>query len=342
MKPLQLHIPRTFLLLAVSVLAFAACKKDAGEGTANPKADKLDPARAAGGDVLTLTGSDLAQMRSITFSNGEVPAPFNPNFNTTNAVIFRVPDTANGGKQDITLTNVAGKQIKVEIEVVALPRITSASNYVFTEGDTIAFTGRNFEAVSSVKLAGTTTEATIISKDLRSMVIKMPAITTPRTKLEITNPYGTVTTSDEFISIANNLGIFTDDFGTFGWGVQNWSWSCDVAASTEFAKNGARSLKVTYHGGGLSLFLGNEVFNPMTSGYQYLVFSTKGGTAETEVEIKPDSGPGSGSTKVKIPAEVWTFHKIPLGFITGDFGRVNFILNVSGQTIFYDNILFVK
>src|SRR5258707_8432932 len=82
-----------------AVLIFASCKKD--DGNSNPKSGGIAPDSASAGNVLTLTGTDLADMRSIVFDNGNVPAGFNPNFNTSGAVIFRVPDTANGGNQNI-------------------------------------------------------------------------------------------------------------------------------------------------------------------------------------------------------------------------------------------------
>src|SRR4051812_32450923 len=99
------------VLMAI-VLVWTSCKKDDvtanGEASGSPQANKIKPDSAAAFDVLTLTGKGLGQITSIVFDNGNVPASFNPNFNTNEAVIFRVPDTANGGDQKIVFTNSKG------------------------------------------------------------------------------------------------------------------------------------------------------------------------------------------------------------------------------------------
>lgn len=136
----------------------------AAEASANPKADKLDPGSAKGNEVLTLTGSGLGEITSIVFDKGDVPAPFNPVYNTDKSLIFRVPDTANGGEQNIIITNKIGKQFSVPFNVIALPLVSTVSNYNFVEGTQITLSGNNLEDVSSVVLNGSSDEATIVSK----------------------------------------------------------------------------------------------------------------------------------------------------------------------------------
>ncbi|WP_350340187.1 hypothetical protein [Paraflavitalea speifideaquila] len=87
-------------------------------------------------------------MRSIVFDNGNVPAAFNPVFNTSNAVIFRVPDTANGGDQNIIFTNIDGRSVKVPFSVVALPAVATVFPVDFQAGTSITLTGATSKALA--------------------------------------------------------------------------------------------------------------------------------------------------------------------------------------------------
>lgn len=331
-------------------LLLVSCKKDDKDTTPSdsPVAARIAPDSAAGGNILTLTGSGLGDMRSIVFDNHSVPAPFNPNFNTDGAVIFRVPDTAYGGPQNIVFTNSLGRSVSVPFRVIALATISSASLYEFSGGTQITLFGNNLESVTAVRLAGTGGTATIVSQSRGVLVITMPATALFKVRLEITNASGTITTQQEFIAVDNAFQFFTEDFGASGGGIQNWSW-CGTAVSTDFSKLGVKSLKATYSSGawaGLSFF---SPANIVESDYTYLTFWAKGGTADVQVNIAPDNiSSGSGATKtVTIPATNWTYFKIPIaGWINGVVHqRMNFQIqgpNGGDQVIYYDNILLVK
>ena len=74
---------------------------------------QVSPVQGASKSVVTLTGSGLKDLRSISFDNGNVKSSFNPVFNTDGAIIFRVPDDANPGSQNIVFTNANGYQYSV-------------------------------------------------------------------------------------------------------------------------------------------------------------------------------------------------------------------------------------
>src|SRR5258706_14925447 len=121
----------TIALLAIAVIAiFSSCKKDS-DGSPDYKAGTpatsigIKPDSGSGGAVLTLTGTGLGQMRSIVFDNKNVPAPFQSTLNTEENIIFRVPDTAYGGPQNIIFTNVDGKVLKVPFRVLAYPVVST-------------------------------------------------------------------------------------------------------------------------------------------------------------------------------------------------------------------------
>ena len=353
------------LAIFASVLAFSACKKD--KGMNNPTSNQLSPGQGAAGEVLTLTGSDLANMQTIVFEKDNVPVLFNPAFNTANAVIFRVPDTASGGNQNIILTNADGKQLLVQFDVLALPRVTAVSNYNFESGTTLELTGRNFEVASKVVLHGTTDEATIISKSKTKLVIKMPSTSLARVQLDITNPTGMSVTNQEFVYRPNNFIVFDDDWGkagAYGIGdIQSWSFDCSPSKSAAIAaKGGTAVLQADYTkgGGGLSTFLGcswatnNSTFS-MFYKTAFVTFWARTEAADVDITIQPDNpwkgtdafgaATAFGSKTVTVEKGKWTYFKIPADFITGDYSRLDFKIGGTGAlktTVYFDDIIMVK
>jgi hypothetical protein len=340
MKSIFLTIPRTILLLAVSALVLVSCDKDAeGDAHANPKADKLDPGIGSGGTVLTLTGSNLAHMRSIVFDKGKIPAPFNPTFNTASAIIFRVPDTASGGNQNIILTNVDGKQLSVPINVVAVPIVSNVFPVDFSEGATITLTGRNFETTTKVVLSGTTTEAIIVSKSLKQLVITMPATTLPTTKLDITNESGTMTTTQVLTNIDQAYAVFKDALHA-DW--EDWSWSLTNSPSTSDKISGTASLQAAYGGawGGMQL---HAKVKAALAPYKYVTFWIKGADVEKKMKFNFN---WTNDQTLTIPPNVWTYYKIDLGIFknSGVSELETFVMQIHDdpKTLYFDNILLVK
>ncbi|NBA74160.1 cell shape determination protein CcmA [Emticicia sp. ODNR4P] len=323
-------------LFVTGTVWLSSCTSDDAVN-AVPVADKLAPDSASGGSVLTLTGSGLGEMRTIVFDNGNVPAGLNPAFNTDNAIVFRVPDTAFGGTQKIIFTNKYGKSVAVPFKVIALPIVTELSNTDFTKGTQVTVKGNNLNDVTKVLLAGSTAEAKVIAKTKKQMVIEMPASSSTRSKLTITNSSGTITTQQELVSVDNNYGFFKDNFAD---GIDNWSWGGDFTASTKNVWTGTRSLEAAYNGswGGLALHSSAGI---STAGVNYLTFWAKGADIDRQVSIKVN---WATDKVVTIPANVWTYFKIPAtGFLTmpviNDFV---FQIHDDGKTIYFDNILLVK
>jgi hypothetical protein len=327
------------MLMAVTTLLILSCKKDANEGRANPRADKLDPVKASGGTVLTLTGADLADMRSIVFDNGNVPAAFNPVFNTSDAVIFRVPDTANGGDQNIIFTNVDGKSVKVAFSVVALPTVASAFPVDFQTGSTITLTGGNLESVSKVLLDGTTTEATIVSKEKKKLVINMPATAVNTCKLVITNASGTMTTTQVFTNVEAAYAIFKDALHT-DW--EDWSWSLTNSPFTAEKISGTASMQAAYSGawGGMQL---HAKVKAVLAPYKYVTFWIKGADVEKKMKFNFN---WTNDQTLTIPPNVWTYYKFDLGIFknAGVSELETFIMQINDdpKTLLFDNILLVK
>jgi hypothetical protein len=356
------QLPQLMLLLLASILVFTSCEKDSDGSPdvkpGNMQSEGITPGEGAGGAVITLKGSGLGDIRSIVFDKGNVPAIVTSTLNTEGALVFRVPDTANGGTQNIIFTNSQGMSLTLPFNVVAMPSVTDVSNYNFNTDVQITLTGNNLNDVSKVVLEGTTTEATIVSQTRKQLVIKMPATTLSKTKLKVTNATGSIVTNQEFYSIPNNFVLFADDWGSgaYNSGVQSWSWDVEVGTSATEVKSGTTSLKTKFkEDGGLSLFLGSDWGNPMKvftdwlpTPPKYLSFWAKALDSDVKMEIITDSPPwdgtysGKGKIEVTIPKDVWTYFKIP-NSLTGKYGRMNIILRGSTEkVVYFDDMMFLK
>lgn len=348
------------ILIFILVMTQFSCQKDS-DGSPEvkvgiPVLESITPASAAGGELVTLKGTGLGDMRAVIFEKDSIPAYLMPTLNTENVIFFRVPTDAAGGTQTIIFINSEGNTLLVPFNVLAFPQVSSTSNYDFIEGSQITLTGTNLSDVTDILLTGTSDHATIVSKVKTKLVIAMPATAVTRATLDITNVTGTITTTMEFVSITNNFIMYDDTWGpgAYNSGVQSWSYGCTVSESSDQAKTGTKSLKVSYADGGLSLFLGSDWADPMhvfTEWYvpAYLTFWAKGDGKDISLLIKTDSPPwdgtysGAGEKIVSVPKDVWTYFKIPASTWTGKYGRLNIIISGStDRAAFFDDLLYVK
>lgn len=334
-------LPVIFLALTV---AFSSCKKDTDgspESTpGTPVLKSVSPTEAAGGSVVTIAGSGLGDIRTIVFDNKNVPAQFSPNLNTDGAVIFRVPDTAYGGNQNIILTNSEGKTLSVPFKVIALPIISSVFPTDFQEGSTITLKGNNLDDVIKVEIDGTTEAATIVSKARKSLVITMPLSTVNSGKLKITNASGSSITTQVFVNVDQALQVFSESLKN---GFESWSWGGTYEVSEDDYITGGKSLKAAYDPsgtwGGMQLGNGGSI---NISGYRYFTFWAKGCDVDKQFQFWINWG---NQKQIVIPANVWTYFKYDL--VTEypgvtDVNNVTFQIYNEGKTVYFDNIMFIK
>src|SRR6218665_2853289 len=161
------------------ITTLSSCEKDKDGSpdvaAGNMSSGSIDPGEAGGGELITLTGAGIGQIRSIVFEKNNVPAEFQPTLNTETSLIFHVPDTASGGSQNIIFTNVNGRELSVPFNVLAFPTVSAVSNYNFIEGTEITLTGTNLDDVNKIIFISTTQEITIVSQSRKTLVIEMPA-----------------------------------------------------------------------------------------------------------------------------------------------------------------------
>lgn len=333
------------LLLALGTLLFTGCRKDSDGSpdvnTGGMSSGEINPGSAAGGEVITLKGSGIGQIRSIVFDKNNVPAPFLSTLNTETDLVFRVPDTAFGGPQNIIFTNADGKTLTVPFSVIALPNVTSAFPTDFETGTEVTLNGNNLDDVSSVVLEGTTDACTIVSKTRKKLVLSMPASTADRAKLKLTNASGIRITDMEFVNVNRALTVFTEQLNN---GFENWGWGGDYNASTDDKITGSKCLKAAYDPGGTwgGMQLGNGG-SINVAGYKYFSFWVKGADVDKNVQFLLNWG---NQKVITIPANKWSYFRYELA--TGYPGLGNSVNNVTfqiqeaGKTLLFDNIMFFK
>ncbi|RCR65518.1 IPT/TIG domain-containing protein [Larkinella punicea] len=340
-------------------LTMTACEEDTDgrpQYTAGtPVATKLAPDSAAGGTVVTLTGSGLGDMRSIVFEKDNVPAGFQPTLNTDQALIFRVPDEVVGGVQNVIFTNSEGRTVSVPFRVLAYPTVSEVSNYNFTKDSEITITGNNLDDVTSVKLTGTSDAATIVSKEKKKLVVKMPATTVNRATLDITNSTGLFRTTQEMVNKDKAYMIFGD---TYGAGFQDGSWGDAGAVSTTEFKSGTASVGKNFQKGNWHLIaFANWSASAISysADYTYVSGWIKGASADYSLYLTTDAskagfGGFDDKNKIDVKAGVWTYFKIKLSDV--DFWSAGKKLTQVGfriqgpdakdETFYFDDLMLIK
>lgn len=355
MKKLMKTLYHYVCILVIACFAFVSCKKDDKlSPSGNPQADPLEVTSGPPGTVIVLTGQGLAGMKSIVFETGNVPAGFNPAFNNDHALVFRVPDTAAAGQQDIILTNMLDKQLRVPFNVTPLPSVATVSDYNFTPAVTqLTLSGNYLNDVTEVTLTGTDTKATIVSKSQRQLVVTLPQTEVSRTKLDIRSQAGEITTTQEFVNVDQAFRLFTD---TYQNGFEGWGWGA-VTISTATFKSGNASSKMVYGKGSWSA---NGMANwgdgmAKNADLKFLSFWIKGGSQDYTLFLTSDGraagfGNADRSTPIRVPAGVWTYVRLDLADI-GLWSKGNAFkqlgLWIEGpdaqdETFYLDDVIFFK
>ena len=100
-----------FIIVAIAV---ASCKKDV---KVNPKINGIEPVQGTVNTLIKVTGSGLQNINSAVLDLDNVEILVNSNFNTSTAILLRVPANANAGKQHIVFTNSSGYQYSLPFVV---------------------------------------------------------------------------------------------------------------------------------------------------------------------------------------------------------------------------------
>jgi hypothetical protein len=339
-----------YKILTIGFLAGSLFLTSCGEDDVTPSVAKITPEQAASNAVLTVTGSGLKDIMSITFENGSVPANFTSTFNTDGAILFRVPSDAIPGQQNIIFKNADGKEFTVPFNVLGFAAITSVSNYNFSTDAEITLTGKNLADVTKVVFTGTTTELEIVEKTATTLTVKFPATDLTQSTLTITNEAGPAKTDQSFVSLDNAFKLFTDDYAP---GYQNASWGPSGISSSEF-KTGTASMSMTYNKGNWSQD-GYGWTNTANDGFKYFSFWIKGASKDYELYIWSQQSPDGFSTfsdfnKIVVPANVWTYFKLDVNPLKlwangSEWNQIGWRIkgpDDQDETFYVDDVIFIK
>ncbi|UII32292.1 IPT/TIG domain-containing protein [Fulvivirga ulvae] len=340
------------VVLLLSVLLYACDLEEPAPAGAsdNPQVSEITPIEGVASETLTLKGSGLGNITSVVFSSNSASVYINPTLNTDQAFIFRVPQDALTGEQNIIFTNGKGVEFSVPFKVLGFPVITDVSNYNFSEGEELTLTGKNFSDVSRVLIAGTSTEITILSQTATSLVIQMPASDLNEFTLSVENSTGVTDTEQVFVNRDKAFLIFTDDYAT---DYQDATWGAPGVISTEVFKSGAASVGKKYETGNWSVF-GFGWTNTANDNFKYLSFWVKGGSIDLDLYIISQQSPDGWDTfhdynKITVPANEWTYFRIPVDQLKlwangTEWNQLTWRIQGpdTDQTIYLDDVMFIR
>lgn len=347
MKKISLYTSLLLVILFAAAMNFSACQKDKDGSpdikTGTPVLGSITPTSGAAGTLITITGTGLGNMVSVIFANDSVPASFEPNLNTEKAILFRVPNDAKGGNQNIILVNNEGKTLSVPFEVLLPPAIISMWPTDFEAGSTLTITGNNLADVTDAVIDGTTDAATIVSKTLTEVILTMPASAVINGKIKLTNAAGSTVGSQVLVNVDKAIPVFTNAFMN---GFESWSWGGTYEPSTDYSVTGGISLKAAFDPagswGGLQLGNGGSI---NVTDCKYFTFWVKGADVEKKIQFKINGV--NQKTDVVIPANIWTYFRYELATDFPDVDKsavnnVTFQIYEEGHTMYFDNVMFIK
>jgi len=234
----------------------------------------------SGVDNVTITGSNLGLVSSITFTDGTVVNSASFVSQSEASIVVAIPANANPGT--LQLTTKYNFKVSVPNFNVTLPAATAFSPSDAasqTPGATLTITGTDLDLVGQIKFPGVSTPVTSFNLTGTSQIdVVIPPGTTGGTVIFITNTQYSIPVALPFGNQLTLLATIFDDavhspFGKGGWGTPD-------IANTENPRIGTISIKSTftsgYSGGGQFGTWGNTPLS--TSGASYVAFSIYGGT----------------------------------------------------------------
>jgi len=294
---------------------FVACNDDDNKG-GEPSLDRVslvakDSTTQSGrrGTTYVIYGNNLATTREVYFN--EALAPINVTLVRNDNIIIRVPDNAPFANVPNTIrvvTEFGQAEMPFVIQQPG-PVIDSFDPAFIGAGGIVTIKGQFFENLQNVRFDDA--EAEIVSADGEEIQVKVPD-NVGSAYLYVTTTAGTVKSSSAF---GFKFVIYDDDLvATWQkWG--GWSSTTDWS-STQQAKRGTSSMKITYDGAwGGSQSHPSSTF-VLVNNYTAVKLSIYGGAGTNGksimLYIKDDNGVSHTQVSMAMNEGVWTDYTIPL------------------------------
>ncbi|MGZ3851447.1 MAG: IPT/TIG domain-containing protein [Flavisolibacter sp.] len=292
-----------------------------------PLATSMSPNPVKHGTSLTITGNDLDLVKKVYFT-GVTNAVTTFVSQSATQLVVTVPASTTKGK--IKLEAASGVQTTTSADLdVVLPAITGMSPNPVDTLTNLTITGTNLDLVSAVSFVG----ASGGSKSVTSFVSQTP------TQLVVAVPGG-VSSGKITLSVKNStltvkspglLGIvgappppiifYDEALNWNGWIGGGWGGSKDLA-STDYAKSGTHSIKISYTSGGWGVPLQLGGGNYPIDGYNTLNVAIYADATATGKSINIGFNEQDGKTVTL--AAGWNLLSIPLTQISSAT-TVNFL-----------------
>jgi len=160
-----------------------------------PTITAISPNPVKNGAVLTITGTDLDLVSSVTFGGGKVGTIVAGG--TATQIQVNVPIDATNGA--VTLTTKANKSVLTPVLSMVLPTITNISPTTIIAGDSVTITGTDLDLVNAITFGGPTTGVIRTQTATQIIVRSTTASITGPVVLTIQN--GAKVTSTQIITV---------------------------------------------------------------------------------------------------------------------------------------------
>ncbi|MBL0742827.1 IPT/TIG domain-containing protein [Chryseolinea lacunae] len=301
-------------LLLGSTAVFMSCSDDSGGGA--PLLERVslvakDSTTQSGkrGTTYVIFGSNLATTREVYFN--DLLAQVNTTLVRNDNIIIRLPDNApfaNVPNKIRVVTEFGSAELNFVVEQPG-PSIASFDPAFVGAGEIVTIKGEFFENLESVRFDDA--EAEVVSSTGKEIQVKVPDGVTSAF-IFVTTKAGTVKSTSAF---GFKFIIYDEDL-VATW--QKWGgWSSTVDwTSTQQAKRGTKSMKITYDGawGGVQSHPASTFV--LVNVYKAVKLSLYGGAGTTGKKvmlyIKDANGVEGSKKSLTITEGVWTDFTIPL------------------------------
>jgi hypothetical protein len=299
-----------------------------------PVVTPLDSMTVTGkiGSYYVAKGDHLGSVTKITL-NG-VNVLFNKALGTDNSVVFSIPSNVpvlQPQPNELAITTLYGTATFKFTTLPPAPTITGVTEYNFTAGTKIIAKGIGFKNLKGIKLNSIDSAVVnYVAQGDSILTLTMPATTATQATLSFAYTSDAAVgqtlhtgSSVSFVSIDNNYLFFANGAIQNGWYDASWAHPSGPTATGPSMQSGKGSYLLNFPAGGWQLEgFGNNTGINYSADYKFLTFWIKGGTADHTLVLVGNTLVGGDNQVqnanayagqlVKVPANVWTYYKIPL------------------------------
>jgi hypothetical protein len=310
-----------------------------------PVATAMSPNPVKHGTNLTITGTDLDLTKKVYFT-GVASAVTTFVSQSATQLVVTVPGSTTKGKVKLEAASGVQTTTTADLDVV-LPAITGMTPNPVDTLTNLTITGTNLDLVSSVSFVGATggskSVTTFVSQSATQLVVRVPGgVSSGKITLGVKNSTLTVK-SPSLLGIVGAppppIILYDEALNWNGWIGGGWGGSKDLA-STDYAKSGTKSIKISYTSGGYGVPLQLGGGSYAIDGYGTLNLAVYADATATGKNINIGFNEQDGKTVTL--AAGWNMLSIPLSQISSAT-TLNFLYiknySASGDfTIYVDDL----